>query len=106
MAWLLRDGEVLASVSVPTSGAERWRALFGLGSLEEVVLVRPAPPLAAGSRAEAAFCGPDLVVLSTARLRPWRPGLGPLRARAVLLASEGTFERWGLSPGDRLELTG
>jgi uncharacterized membrane protein (UPF0127 family) len=106
MAWLLRRGEVLASVDVPTSVAARARGLAGRRADVAALLLehrRWAHSLAAPGALDLAFLDRDLVVvasLSLAKNRIARPRLG---ARHVLLAPSGAFDRWMLRPGDRLE---
>lgn len=108
MSWLLRDGQVLATLEL----AEWWRSgfkAFGERPIEGAVLVRPALPIHAAFRrvpVDLAFCDARLVVVATASLRGMRVGLPPLRARSAILAEAGAFERWQLSPGDQLEITG
>jgi uncharacterized membrane protein (UPF0127 family) len=55
---------------------------------------------------DVAFCDQDLEVLATVWLRPWRVARPRLRARHVVVASSGAFERWRLAAGDRLEIKG
>ena len=62
--------------------------------------------IAKHSGVEVAFCDHDLEVIATVWLRPWRVARPRLRARHVLLARAGAFERWRLSTGDRLEIKG
>ena len=40
MAWLLKDGEVLATVEVASSIIERSRGLLGLDSFDGAILLR------------------------------------------------------------------
>ncbi|MDA8291104.1 MAG: DUF192 domain-containing protein [Actinomycetota bacterium] len=101
MAWLLRRGEVLASVDVARSRRDALRSVSS-GAGRGVALVRgarPVPALGSRGRVDLAYLDPELVVLS----RP-RAGLPPRRAAHVLVAARGSFERWGLRPGDALEL--
>ena len=107
MAWLLRDGEVLAAADVVTSFGGRLRATLGPEHLDGVLLVRPARSAhTLGTRApiDVAFCDRELVVVSTRSMRPRRVGLPCWRAHSVIEAEAGAFERWRLRPGDRLEL--
>jgi len=46
----------------------------------------------------------DLTVLRTTRMDGLRVGRPVRRARAVLKAEAGSFERWGLTVGDVLEV--
>jgi hypothetical protein len=98
VAWLTRDGEVLAAL-------EKSGRCPGDGAL----LVRPPlllHTIAKPSGVEVAFCDHDLEVIATVWLRPWRVARPRLRARHVVLARAGAFERWRLSTGDRLEIKG
>lgn len=109
MAWLLREGEVLASLEVPSSAVGRARGLLGRDHLEGALLLRPALSVhTVGMHfdLDVAFCDADLVVLEVVPMRRWRLGRPRPKARAVLEAQAGAFERWGLRPGDRLEVKG
>ena len=109
MSWLLRDGEVLASLEVADRVPARTRGLLGRSSLEGAMLLRPAASVhTLGMRfaLDVAYCDRDLVVLETGRMPPWRLGRPRPAARAVLEAEAGAFERWGLRAGDRLEVAG
>ncbi len=53
---------------------------------------------------DVAFLDSEMVVLRTVRLRPFLLALPVRRARHVLEAGEGAFERWSLKKGDRLEI--
>jgi uncharacterized membrane protein (UPF0127 family) len=108
--WLLRDGEVLASLEVSTSLRDRARGLLGRDGIDGALLLRPARSVhTVGMRfaIDVAYCRPDaggLWVVDTATMRPWRVGRPRLRARCVIEAAEGAFERWALTAGDLLEV--
>lgn len=107
MAWLLRDGEVLASVEVARTRAERMRGLVGRDGIRGALLIvraRQVHTFGVRFPIDVAFCDREMVVLRTVRLRPNRISRVVLRARYVLEAEAGTFERWGLRPGQRLEV--
>ena len=107
MAWLLRDGEVLASLEVAATRGERRRGLLGRDGIEGALLLQRARSVHSfGMRfpLDVAWCDRDLTVLRVARLPRHRLTRPVLRAHAVLEAEAGSFERWGLQPGDRLEL--
>ena len=92
MAWLLRDGEVLASLEVADSRRARSRGLLGRSGVEGALLLRPCRSVhSLGMRfsMDVAFCDDDLQVL-----------------RVVIEAEAGAFARWGLRPGDVLEVKG
>jgi uncharacterized membrane protein (UPF0127 family) len=105
--WLLRDEEVLASLEIATSMADRSRGLLGRDGIEGALLLRPARSVhTVGMRfdLDVAFCDAELVVLDTVTMPRWRVGLPRRGARCVLEAEAGAFERWRLRPGDRLEV--
>ena len=109
VAWLLRDGEVLASLEVASSALARARGLLGREQLEGALLLRPALSVhTVGMRfdLDVAFCDADFVVLEVVRMRRWRLGRPRSKARAVIEAEAGAFERWRLRVGDRLEVRG
>lgn len=109
MPWLVRDGEVLASLEVTSSRRDRRRGLLGRDGLAGALLLRPCASVhTVGMRfdLDVAFCDEDLKVLETVRMRRWRVGLPRRGARCVLEAEAGAFERWRLRPGDQLEVKG
>lgn len=109
MPWLLRDGDVLAAVEVAESFSSRLRGLLGRDGLDGALLLRPARSVhTIGMRfpIDVAFCDRDLVVLSTTCLRPHRMTAPRRRAKVVVEAQAGAFERWGLRAGDALEVRG
>jgi uncharacterized membrane protein (UPF0127 family) len=107
--WLVRDDEVLASLEVADSALARGRGLLGRDGFEGALLLRPAFAVhTLGMRfdLDVAYCDRDLVVLDTVRMRRWRLGRPRWRARCILEAQAGAFERWSLAPGDALEVRG
>jgi uncharacterized protein len=109
MAWLLREGEVLATLEVAESFTGRARGLLGRDGIDGAILLRPARSVhSVGMRfpIDVAFCDADLVVLATLSLQPYRLCLPRPRARSVVEAEAGAFERWKLRTGDQLEIKG
>jgi uncharacterized membrane protein (UPF0127 family) len=107
MAWLLRQGEVLASVEIAASARERARGFLGRRKAGGALLLTPLRiPHTVGVRfpLDVAYLDDDLVVVSTRRMAPFRVGRPRRRCRAVLEVDAGAFERWQLKPGDRLEI--
>lgn len=105
--WLLRDGEVLAALEVAESREERVRGLLGREGIDGAILLRPARSVHSVGMAftlDVAFCTKDLVVLRTICLRPNRMTRPALRGSCVIEAESGSFDRWKLQPGDRLEI--
>lgn len=108
MPWLVRDGEVLASLEVPDGVLARGRGLLGRDSLDGAMLIKAKGVHTVGMRfpIDVAWVDKSMTVLTTATLVPFRIGLPRLRARWVLEARAGAFEQWRLRPGDELELKG
>ena len=102
MAWLLRDGDVLAAVEVRRPG---WKAASPLSVvvLRGPALVRPCTPSPASGRRRGLvrldgeqWAGPGVVVRRISRRRRV-PGRRPHPgAAALVVARAGTFERWRL----------
>jgi uncharacterized membrane protein (UPF0127 family) len=53
---------------------------------------------------EVAYLDVDGQVVFIERLRPWRVAAPVWRARSVIEASLGSFERWNLNVGDVVEV--
>ena len=107
MPWLLREGEVLASLDVADTRAQRRKGLLGRDGFEGALLLAPARSVhTVGMRfpIDVAWCDRDLVVLRTARLPRHRVTRPVLRAHVVVEAEAGAFARWELVAGDQLEL--
>lgn len=109
MAWLLRDGEVLAALELADSFGARAKGLLGRNGHSGALLLRPARSvhtLGMKFPIDVAFCDRHMTVVSVIRMRPHRMSLPRLRAHCVLEAEAGAFDRWRLRPGDRLEIEG
>ncbi|MGH9152596.1 MAG: DUF192 domain-containing protein [Acidimicrobiales bacterium] len=109
MAWLLRGGEVLAALEVADGFAGRSRGLLGRDGIEGAILIKPARSVhTVGMRfpIDVAFCDRDMTVVDAITMARFRVSRPRLRARCVVEAEAGAFERWGLRPGDRLEIKG
>lgn len=107
MAWLLRDGEVLASLAVASSRGDRRRGLLGRDGFDGALLIERARSVhTLGMRfpIDVAFCDGDLVVVRTLRLRPNRLTRPVPGARHVIEAEAGRFAHWQLVVGDHLEI--
>ncbi|MFL6206538.1 MAG: DUF192 domain-containing protein [Acidimicrobiales bacterium] len=106
MAWLLREGEVLASLEVAEARRARRKGLLGRDGIEGALLLVPARSVhSVGMRfpIDVAWLDGELTVLRTARLGRNRMTRPVLRSHAVLEAEAGTFARWSLQVGDQLE---
>jgi uncharacterized protein len=105
--WLLREGEVLASLEVARSRRDRLQGLLGRDGIEGALLLEPARSVhTIGMRfpLDVAFCDADLTVVKVVRIGRHRMSLPVLRARSVIEAEAGAFARWELHPGDKLEV--
>jgi uncharacterized membrane protein (UPF0127 family) len=109
VAWLLRDGEVLASLEVAESRRARSRGLLGREGIEGALLVAPARSVhTVGMRfaIDVAFCDAEMRVIRVLTMPRHRVSRLVWRSRAVVEAEAGTFARWNLQPGDQLEVKG
>ena len=106
MAWLLRDGQVLASAEVAASRSERRRGLIGRADLDGVFVLaaRSVHTLGVGFPIDVAFCGADGTVLRIMTLRPNRISRWCAGAHTAVEAPAGAFREWGVVVGDRLEV--
>jgi uncharacterized membrane protein (UPF0127 family) len=108
VAWLLRDGEVLAALEIASTRSERRRGLLGREEIEGALLLKPARSVhTIGMRfpIDVAFCDRELAVIAVRCMRRYRMSRPRLRASCVIEASAGAFDRWGLRVGDRLEVS-
>ncbi len=109
LPWLVRGDQVLASVELATGRRARARGLLGRDGIEGALLLEPARSVhTVGMRfpIDVAWLGADYDVIDIRRMVPGRISRPRLRARAVLEAQAGSFERWGLAVGDHLEMPG
>ena len=107
MAWLLKDGDVLATLEIADGFESRLKGLLGRDHFEGALLLRPARSVHTfGMRfpIDVAFCDRQLKVLDVVRMGRHRMGLPRLRAHCVIEAQAGAFDRWRLRPGDELEI--
>ncbi|MBU6216726.1 MAG: DUF192 domain-containing protein [Acidobacteria bacterium] len=110
MPWLVRDGEVLASLETAAGRRARRRGLLGRDELDGVLRLRARSVHTFGMRVpiDVAFCVPrrdgSLEVAGVVTLRPRRVSRPRWRARVALEAEEGAFRSWGVGRGDRLEV--
>ncbi len=107
MAWLVREGDVLATVEIAETKRARRRGLLGRREFEGALVLpscRHVHTFFMRFRIDVAFCDRDGTVLRTSCLRPWR--ISPLVANAAFAieAEAGAFERWGLRAGDQVEV--
>ncbi len=110
MAWLVRDGTVLATVESAATRRERRRGLRGRAGIDGVLRLRARSVHTIGVRfpIDVAFCRPrgrgELRVVRVVTLRPNRVTRPSWGGRVALEAEAGAFRRWDVRPGDRLEV--
>jgi uncharacterized membrane protein (UPF0127 family) len=107
MAWLMRDGEVLATVEIAETRNARRRGLLGRDAVDGAMVIRPCRTVhTVGMRfaVDVAFCDGAGTVLRTYSLRPWRVTRFVRRAVYAVEAGSGAFDRWRVRTGDRLEV--
>ena len=104
--WLVRDGEVLASVELADGRSARRKGLLGRDDFDGVLRLKARSIHTVGMRfgIDAAFCDTDGTVRRVLTVRPWRVTMPHRRATIVFEAREGTFRDWDLRAGDILEV--
>lgn len=98
---------MLASLEVATTRRQRRRGLIGRDEAEGALwLERTRWVHTFGMRfsIDVAHLDGDGVIIAMGTVRPHRLGRPVLKARSVVEARAGSFERWRLSLGDRLEV--
>lgn len=112
MPWLVRNGEVLASVETASTRRARRRGLIGRDSVDGVLRLRARSVHTFGMRMpiDVITCipvGHDRYrvarVLTVVPRRITRPSL---QASVVFETEAGSCRRWDVRAGDRLEVRG
>jgi len=106
MPWLVRDGEVLASLELADGRAARRKGLLGRDDFDGVLRLKARSVHTFGMRfgIDVALCDVDGTVRRVTTLAPWRLTLPHRRPTIVYEARAGTFREWGLRPGDILDV--
>ena len=96
MAWLVREGEVLAALEVADGAGRRLKGLLGRDGIDGALLLRPARSVhTLGMRfpIDVAFCDRDLQVVDiVCPMHRHRLGRPRWKARMVIEAEAGAFE--------------
>ena len=104
---LVVDGHRACEVEVATSHRARMRGLLGRDGIDGAMLlpsgssvhtIRMRFPI------DVAFLDKESTVVDVVTMVPGRVGRPRLRSRAILEAGAGSFARWGLKPGSRVEI--
>lgn len=96
MAWLVRDGDVLASAEIARTRQSRRTGLLGRDGLDGFLVLRPCRQVhTVGMRfpIDVGWCSGDGEILRTAQLRPGRVSRVVWRSRFVIEAEAKAFER-------------
>lgn len=109
MAWLVREGKVLATLEVADTRRERMRGLLGRDGIDGAILLRPAKSVHTFRMRfpiDVAFLDRDLTVLRVCTMPVNRLSRLVPKAAAVLETEAGVMASWELAPGDELEVRG
>lgn len=107
MAWLVSEARVLASAELAEDRRTRRRGLLGRSGLDGALVLRPCRWVhSVGMRfpLDVAFVDDEGIVVKAVRMSRHRVGLPVPSASWVIEAEAGAFHRWGLLPGDEVEL--
>ena len=107
MAWLVSDARVFASAKIANNRSYRRRHMLGRTHLEGALVIRPCRSvhtLGIKFPIDVAFVDADGVVIKTLQMPRRRIGFPVRRAKFVVQAQAGAFNRWGLRVGDVIEV--
>ena len=107
MGWLVRDGEVLASLEVAGTAKRRARGLLGRDGIDGALLIpktRSVHSFGMRFDLDVAFLDGDDRVIKVVALRRGRVTMPVWSARSVVEAEAGSFREWGIRCGDELEI--
>ena len=105
--WLVAGGHVLASAERAKDRRTRAHGLLERQGVDGAFVIAPCRSVhTIGMKfaLDVAFLDAEGVVLKVVRMRRFRIGLPVWKARTVVEAEAGAFERWGLRVGDQVEL--
>ena len=107
MAWLVAGDRVIASLEVAAARRDRRWGLLGRDEFDGALLLERARWVhTVGMRfpIDVAYCDAEMRVLRVTTMAPHRVGVPVWRARSVIEAAAGAFDRWGVVPGLELEI--
>ena len=99
---LVVDGRAVAPLTVAVDPAARRRGLIGQTTVDGALLlpgVRALHTLGMRLVIDVAYLDRTGAVIEITRMRRWRIGRQRRQAAAVLEATAGSFERWGVHTG-------
>jgi uncharacterized membrane protein (UPF0127 family) len=104
---LVSDARVFASADVASNHSARRNGLLGRDGFEGALVLRPCRWVhTIGLRfpLDVAYLDDQGVVVKAVRMSRHRVGIPVWKARTVVEAEAGAFERWGLKVGDVVEV--
>ncbi|HTO00382.1 MAG TPA: DUF192 domain-containing protein [Microthrixaceae bacterium] len=106
MAWLTREGQVLATAEVAATRGDRRRGLLGRTEVDGVFVLKARSVHTVGMQfpIDVAFCDHEGVVLKIVTMVPNRVTMPVWKARSAIEAPAGAFRQWSLRCGDTLEI--
>ncbi|MEO5973960.1 MAG: DUF192 domain-containing protein [Ilumatobacteraceae bacterium] len=106
-AWLVSDGRVLASADVASTSRARRRGLIGVRNVDTALVLTPCRwihTVGVKRNLDIAYLDATNSVIKVLLVPPLRVCLPVWKARLVIEAAAGSFERWGLKLGDVVEV--
>ncbi len=107
MSWLMSEARVLASVEVASTRAGRAKGLLGRDAIDGAFAIpscRWVHTIGMRFPIDVAYIDGNDTVIKIVCMRRHRVALPVPKARTVVEARAGAFERWGLRVGDPLEI--
>jgi len=107
MPWLVTGDQVLASLEIASTRADRRRGLLGRTDLDGALLlesVRWVHTVGMKFAIDVAYLDAEWRVCDVATMAPHRVGRPRPRARSVVETRAGELRRWGIGPGDIVEI--
>jgi hypothetical protein len=106
MGWLeTADGRRLAHLEIARDARARSRGLLGRDGIDGAIVLTPGTTVHTfGMRfdIDVAYLGRENRIIAITSMKRNRLGRPRGRARGVLEAETGSFERWGLRAGDQV----
>lgn len=107
MAWLMSEARVLASIDVADTHAERAKGLIGRDGIEGAFAIprcRWVHTFGMKFAIDVAYVDATSTVIKIDKIQRHRMALPVPKAKMVIEARAGAFERWGLRVGDPIEI--
>lgn len=105
--WLVREGDVLASVEIPTGRGARAKGLLGRSNFDGAMVLEGVSSVHTFGMhfdLDVAFVDADCIVIRTLFLPRNRVTLPVWRSKLIIEAQAGSFGQWDLKIGDKVEV--